>query len=76
MPSSSTRCYVGNRLFAIENSAFFGTEFDSNFVDKSGLVRLGDSFENAFVIFVERNAVPKAWIKAFIQQDAANLKKK
>lgn len=51
-PTSSTRWYVGDRLFAVDNSAFFGIEFDSNFAYKSGVIRIGDSSEKAFVILV------------------------
>lgn len=52
VPSSSTRWYVGDRLFAVDNSAFFGIEFDSSFAYRSGVVRIGDSSEKAVVILV------------------------
>ncbi|WMX15244.1 hypothetical protein [Aureispira sp. CCB-E] len=55
IPSSSTRWYVGDRLFAVDNSAFFGIEFDSSFAYKSGVIRIGDSSEKAFVILVSLN---------------------
>ncbi len=59
-PNSSTRWYVGDRLFAVDNSAFFGIEFDSSFAYKSGVVRIGDSSEKAFVILVGLNSSPKS----------------
>lgn len=58
LPNSSTRWYVGDRLFAVDNSAFFGIEFDSSFAYKSGVIRIGDSSEKAFVILVGLN-LPK-----------------
>jgi len=59
IPNSSTRWYVGDRLFAVDNSAFFGIEFDSSFAYKSGVVRIGDSSEKAFVILVGLNPPKK-----------------
>lgn len=58
-PNSSTRWYVGDRLFAVDNSAFFGIEFDSSFAYRSGVVRIGDSSEKAFVILVGLNPSKK-----------------
>lgn len=52
VPTSSTRWYVGDRLFAVDNSAFFGIEFDSSFAYRGGVVRIGDSSEKAVVILV------------------------
>lgn len=60
MPNSSTRWYVGDRLFAVDNSAFFGIEFDSSFAYKSGVIRIGDSSEKAFVILVGLNPPKKS----------------
>lgn len=60
IPNSSTRWYVGDRLFAVDNSAFFGIEFDSSFAYKSGVVRIGDSSEKAFVILVGLNPPKKS----------------
>jgi hypothetical protein len=60
IPNSSTRWYVGDRLFAVDNSAFFGIEFDSSFAYKSGVVRIGDSSEKAFVILVGLNPSKKS----------------
>ncbi|BDS14700.1 hypothetical protein [Aureispira anguillae] len=58
IPSSSTHWYVGDRLFAVDNSAFFGIEFDSSFAYKNGVIRIGDSSEKALVILVSLN-LPK-----------------
>ncbi|MFK7798721.1 MAG: hypothetical protein AB8E82_14825 [Aureispira sp.] len=52
VPGSSTRWYVGDRLFAVDNSAFFGIEFDSSFAYRGGVVRIGDSSEKAVVFLV------------------------
>ncbi|MGH1337159.1 MAG: hypothetical protein ACRBFS_13630 [Aureispira sp.] len=52
VPTSSTRWYIGDRLFAVDNSAFFGIEFDSSFAYRGGVVRIGDSSEKAVVILV------------------------
>jgi hypothetical protein len=52
VPSSSTSWYVGDRLFAVDNSAFFGIEFDSSFAYRGGVVRIGDSSEKAVVFLV------------------------
>lgn len=52
VPTSSTRWYVGDRLFAVDNSAFFGIEFDSSFAYRGGVVRIGDSAKKAVVILV------------------------
>lgn len=60
IPNSSTRWYVGDRLFAVDNSAFFGIEFDSSFAYKNGVVRIGDSSEKAVVILVGLNPAKKA----------------
>lgn len=59
IPNSSTRWYVGDRLFAVDNSAFFGIEFDSSFAYNSGVIRIGDSSEKAFVILVGLNPSKK-----------------
>lgn len=60
IPNSSTHWYVGDRLFHVDNSAFFGIEFDSSFVYRSGVVRIGDSSEKAFVILVGLNPPKKS----------------
>ena len=52
VPTSSTRWYVGDRLFAVDNSAFFGIEFDSSFAYRGGVIRIGDSAKKAVVILV------------------------
>lgn len=52
VPGSSTHWYVGDRLFAVDNSAFFGIEFDSSFAYRGGVVRIGDSSEKAVVFLV------------------------
>lgn len=55
MPNSSTNWYIGDRLFAVDNSAFFGIKFDTSFAYKNGVIRIGDSSEKAFVILVSLN---------------------
>jgi len=62
VPTTNTRWYVSDRLFAVDNSAFFGIEFDLSFMYKNGVIRIGDSSEKAFVILVSLNP-PKPSIK-------------
>jgi hypothetical protein len=59
-PNSSTRWYVGDRLFAVDNSAFFGIEFDSSFAYKNGVIRIGDSSKKAIVFLVGLNPSKKS----------------
>lgn len=49
---SSMHWFVGEQLFAVDNSAFFGIEFNTFFFYNSGVIRIGDSSEKAFVILV------------------------
>lgn len=52
LTGSSMRWFVGEQIFAVDNSAFFGIEFNTFFDYRSGVIRIGDSSEKAFVILV------------------------
>ncbi len=42
----------GDKMFYIDNSAFFGIEFDNSFNHKNYMVRVGDSSEKIITILV------------------------
>lgn len=65
VPTTNTRWYASDRLFAVDNSAFFGIEFDLSFMYKNGVIRIGDSSEKAFVILVSLNP-PKPNLKDIV----------
>jgi hypothetical protein len=44
--------YGTNEIFYIDNSAFFGIEFDNSFNHKNFMVRIGDSSEKIITILV------------------------